>query len=182
MNCHSLPFSLKPILYQRKGNTHQHHPPIHPHIPPSSHPSPFLHSPSPQAYPHHPLPKSPTFPQSTTIHQQNTPTHTTPPFHFIHPQQLLLPTHNDGGSQSRLHASLTHFHPGGLHRNRHYCVFQGTDGVPSLQSNSISVYTRSSLCRHPIRMISALLLIDAKGKNIVSRYYRFVLLSPPLIQ
>ena len=31
-------------------------------------------------------------------------------------------------------------------------------------------------------MISALLLIDAKGKNIVSRYYRFVLLSPPLIQ
>ena len=158
VNRHSLPLSLKRILYQNTDNTHQHHPPLHPH--PSITP-PFL---------------LPSFPISSS-------TPTPPlPFNPLHPQQLSSPTHNDGGSQSRLHPSLTHFHPGGLNRNRHYCVFQGTDGVPSLQSNSISVYTRSSLCRHPIRMISALLLIDAKGKNIVSRYYRFVLFSPPLIQ
>lgn len=89
MNHHSLPFSLKPILYQRSDNTHQQYPPIQTPIPPSSHPSPFLHSPSPQAYPHHPLFKSPLYSQSTTIHQQNTPTHTTPPFHFTYPQQTL---------------------------------------------------------------------------------------------
>ena len=132
VNHHSLYYSPKHPLYQGEDNTHQQHPPIQPHIPPSSHPSPFPHSPSPQAHPHPPLFKSPLFPQSTTIHQQNTPTLTTPPLHFTYPQHLLLPTHNDGGSQSRLHASLTQFHPGGLHRNRHYCVFQGTDGVPSL--------------------------------------------------
>ena len=153
-----------------------------PHIPPSS--------PLPHSFISHPLKHTPIlpYPNHPLSHNQqrftnrHTPTHNIPPLYPQSINKLILPTHNVGGSQSRLHPSLTHFHPGGLHRNRHYCVFQGTDGVPSLQSNSISVYTRSSLCRHPIRMISALLLIDAKGKNIVSRYYRFVLPSPPLIQ
>ena len=89
MNPHLLPLSPKRILYQRKDNTHQHHPPIHPPIPPSPHPSPFLHSPSPQVLSHPPLPKSPLFPQSTMIHQQNTTITPTPTIHPLPPQQTL---------------------------------------------------------------------------------------------
>ena len=82
VNCHSLPLSSKHPLYQGEDNTHQHHPPIQTPIPPSSHLSPFPHFSSLQVHPHPPLFKSPTFPQSTTIHQQNTAI--TPPLPSTH--------------------------------------------------------------------------------------------------
>ena len=71
------------------------------------------------------------------------------------------------------HDNLYSFGPPGFHWYKHYCLKKGR----SCDLFAIFWSFNLILNRHRYKMISALLLIDAKGKNIVSRYYRYFAVS-----
>ena len=93
------------------------------------------------------------------------------PFH----SNSLSPPSSDGVPNSVCGAPSRFPHQGVHFKDHHYCVFKVRNG-PSLHLTLLTILSPPP--RQNNTMISALLLIDAKGKNIVSRYYRYCT-SPP---
>ena len=98
----------------------------------------------------------------------------TPPSLFLHSTSLSRPS-SDGVPNSVYGAPSRFPHQGVHFKDHHYCVFKVGNG-PSLHLTLLTILSPPP--RQNNTMISALLLIDAKGKNIVSRYYRYCA-SPP---